>query len=530
MDQLERDLRATLDDQRLDLPLRPDAGNLIHTGVRRRRRNRAVASVAGVVLLATGVGVGAASIGSGGGTQDVVPPAVSTPTPSHAQKPPQPAPTDDEVPWAPVAYDFHHPPAFPGAVADPSVSWCRASQLSASQSFQGATGNWVGIVTVTNTSGTTCGLQGQPAVRMESADGRTLVASTPEPFYVDQWVRLGAGATATAAVDWEQEYCHQAPATRLAIVLPHNGGSLSTTMTGAPRCNAQSDPPSAGKLNVDGFRSDLNKPFTPLAGLAATVNAAPTSAAPGSVVSYRLQLQSMDAPTVELKPCLPYRERLVDQRTGHVLREEDHLLNCGAAPSTIADPQSNRSTYFNLQIAVPTNAPSGDYALVWQSVLKPVNAVSETDVQISSAVPACTDGQITASDGGRGQAMSQYGHVVVLHNVSASACSLRGYPGVELVDSAGHLLGKPATRAGGYMFQDPGPTTIVLAPGTGVASFTFGGAAYDNVRQQTCPSSAAALVIPPGLRNQLRVPMSEAACPQGIETAAVVAGSKGSAP
>jgi hypothetical protein len=527
VDQLERDLRAALADDRLSLPVRPDASGLISAGVRRRRRNRLVASVASVVVLVGGAGVAVATIGNGGGTERVAPPANVTPSPTTAQKPPRPGATSDEVPWAATAYDYHHPPAFPGAVADPSVPWCRAAQLSLSQAFQGATGNWFGGVQVRNASSTTCALQGQPAVRIEAADGRTLVSSTPEPFYVDQWVRLAPGDSAGAGVQWMQEFCHEPAPARIAVALPHNGGSLSTAMSGAPRCNLQSDPPSAGQLDVDGFLSTQDRPFTPVAGLLASVDHVSAAAIAGGVVTYRLQLQSMSTHDVALSPCLPYRERLVNTRTGHVI-EEDHLLNCAAAPATMGDPMSNRATYFDMQIAVPPDAPAGSYALVWQSVLKPVNAVADNDVRIGTAAPACTDGQITATDGGRGQAMSQYGHVIVLHNVSSSACSLRGYPGVELVDSTGQPIGKPATRAGGYVFSDPGPSTIVLAAGTGVASFTFGGEAYDNARQQACPSSAAAFVYPPGLRHRLRVAMSEPYCPGGITTAAIVAGTKGS--
>src|SRR5437764_419594 len=105
-------------------------------------------------------------------------------------------------------------------------------------------------------------------------------------------------------------------------------------------------------------------------------SAGPASTLPGAVVAFRLQLQSMRAPSVPLDPCLPYRERLVNHRTQVVLVEEDHLVNCDSdgAPQSIGDPQSRRSTYFDLRLAVPPSAPPGDYDLVWQSVLKPVNA------------------------------------------------------------------------------------------------------------------------------------------------------------
>ena len=520
---VERELRSALTDERLALPVRPDAVALLTAGVRRRRRNRAIATVsAAVVLLAGGVTAVSLAAGDSGGPQRVVGPAESpTPTPTVATKPSLPPPTQDEVRWTADAYDYHHPPAFPGTVADPSVPWCRADQLTLSQSFQGATGNWMGGVTVANSSSRTCALQGQPAVRMQAADGRTLVSSTPEPFYVDEWIRLAPGQRAGAFVVWLQEFCHEPSPARLVIALPHDAGSLSTAMAGAPRCNAQTDPPSAGRLDVDGFRSTTDRPFTPLAGLEANIDAAPTSVAPGAVLDYRLQLQSMDAPSVSLNPCLPFRERLVDHATQHVLVEEDHLLNCGDAP-TITDPQSMHSTYFDLELAVPPTAPPGDYDLLWQSVLKPVSAVDEQLVHVTRPVPPCRDGQISATAGSRGAAGGSYYDVLLFRNISTTTCSLFGYPGVMLADASGHAV-KTLTQRG--------PATahlIVLAPGA-VASATISGADFGpNGGATPCKPSAGVFVIAPGQHLQTLVRGAGMRCYDTASVWPVVAGARGS--
>jgi hypothetical protein len=524
---VERELRTALTADRLSLPIRPDAVALLEAGVRRRRRSRTVVTVSAAVVLLAG-GATAVSLGAGdrGGPERVVGPAESptpTPTPTPATKPSLPAPTLDEVPWASDAYDYHHPPAFPGAVADPSVPWCRASQLTLSQTFQGATGDWAGPVVVVNSSPQTCALQGQPALRMQAADGRTLVASTPEPFYVDEWIRLAPGHSAGAFVDWMQEFCHEPPASRLVVSLPHDAGTLSTGMSGTPRCNSQTDPPSAGRLDVEGFRSTADRPFTPLAGLEARIDNADVAVAPGATLDYQLHLASMDAPSVALNPCLPYRERLVDHVTRRVLVEEDHLLNCGAAPARITDPQSMHDTVFDLELVVPADAPAGGYDLLWQSVLKPVAAVDEQLVKVTQPVPACRDGQVSASAGNRGAAGGSYYDVIVFRNISTTTCSLFGYPGVALTDASGQAVTTDLQHG------PPGNgRLVVLAPGASASTTISGGDSGPNGGATACRPTAGVRVIAPGQHRQTLVRGSGMRCYDTVTVWPVVAGTRGS--
>lgn len=522
MDRLEERLRSAFADDRLDLPLRPDAPSRVRAGVRRRRRNRAIATVASAVILLGG-GLAAASLVPGTSSDErVVPPTGGSRPASTKPTPPAPS-VVNEISWAAAPYDYHHPPAFPGAVADPTVAWCRASQLSVSQFFQGAGGSWVGTVSVTNTSTATCAVQGQPAVTMQTASGHALVTSRPEPFFVDAWVRLAPGNSASATITWWPDFCREPAVGRISIALPHSGGSLATRMHGNPRCDLDTGVARPGRLDVDGFLASQQTPFTPLAGLAAQLEQVPASAQPGTVLTYRLRLQSSHSPSVPLDPCLPYRERLVNHATGIVLFEQDFLLNCGTPPVGIGDAR------FDLRLDVPASAPTGDYDLTWQSVLKPVNAIAENVVRVLPAVAPCRDGQLTASDSPRRgwQAMNQYGHAIVLRNVSSTPCSLRGYPGVTLVDSAGHQIGKAASRGDGFVYPDPGPHTIVLAALTGTASFTFGGLAITGDGLTPCPVSAAAVIYPPGLLHELRVSLHEPYCAGGITVTAVVPGSRG---
>src|SRR5437763_15781362 len=96
------------------------------------------------------------------------------------------------------------------------------------------------------------------------------------------------------------------------------------------------------------------------------------------------------------------------------------MMNCDidCAPQSNGDPQSRRSTYFDLRLAVPPSAPPGDYHLVWQSVLKPVNARADDGIHVQSGPPPCRDGQLIATDSKRDHrpAMNQYGRATVLRN------------------------------------------------------------------------------------------------------------------
>jgi Protein of unknown function (DUF4232) len=521
VDRLEHELRSTLADERLTVPVRPDASHLIQAGVRRRRRNRAIATAAAAVVLLGGGVATASLVGDSGGDERIVPPTGGG---QPSGKPARPAPTQTELAWDAVPYDYRHPPAFAGAIADPSIPWCRAGELSLSQSFQGATGSLMGTVAVANTSASTCALQGQPAVSMQTADGHPLLTSRPEPFFVDAWIKLAPGHTAAAAVTWFPEFCHVVPVGRVSVTLPHGGGSLSTAMQGSPRCDIDTVVPQVGHLDVGGFVPNQTDPFTPLAGLQATLDKVPASVQAGSVLAYRLQLQSMDAPSVTLDPCLPYRERLVDHTTGVVLYEQDFLLNdCGASPPiAIHDPQSNQSTYFDLRYDVPLSAPPGDYDLVWQSVLKPVNAVSDDVIHIVSGPAACRDGQLRASAGATGAGLGSYYDVIVFRNISATTCSLYGFPGVQLTDGDGRGVTTRQQR------DSVMPHLVVLAPGATASATISGADSGPNGGATACKPFAGVLVIAPGQHRQTLVRGVGDRCYDTVSIWPVVAGTRGS--
>jgi hypothetical protein len=357
---------------------------------------------------------------------------------------------------------------------------------------------------------------------MQTADGTSLIASRPEPFFVDAWIKLARGESAAASVTWFPEFCHEPGVARITVTLPHQGGALSTQMQGSPRCDIDTVVPMAGRLDVAGFVPDQSEAFTPIAGLQAQLDKVPASALPGTVLTYRLHLQSMQAPSVPLDPCLPYRVRLVNRTTRVVLYEQDFLLDCGSPPVTVTDPQSQHSTYFALRYDVPVTAPTGDYDLVWQSVLKPVAAVADDVVHIQNGPAPCRDGQLRVSYGGGQGAGGSYYDVIVFRNISASTCTLFGFPGVQLTDGQSH-------RVPTYQQRDPmTPHLVVLGPGAVASTTISGGDSGPNGGATPCKPSGGVLVIAPGQRQQTLVRRAGMRCYDNVFLWPVVPGARGS--
>jgi len=66
---------------------------------------------------------------------------------------------------------------------------------------------------------------------------------------------------------------------------------------------------------------------------------------------------------------------------------------------------------------------------------------------------------------------------LVFRNVSATACDMRGYPGIALLDSKGAGLAFRYRRGGDQMLTSMPPALVALAPGA---------AAYAAINQDAC--------------------------------------------
>lgn len=77
-------------------------------------------------------------------------------------------------------------------------------------------------------------------------------------------------------------------------------------------------------------------------------------------------------------------------------------------------------------------------------------ATSASTTTVGANDHPCGNGMLSAAlTNTQGAAGTIYSHLV-FRNVSATPCTLSGYPGVSFVDGAGHQIGAPAQRAPGY--------------------------------------------------------------------------------
>ena len=113
----------------------------------------------------------------------------------------------------------------------------------------------------------------------------------------------------------------------------------------------------------------------------------------------------------------------------------------------------------------------------------------------SAAVQRCKLGDLKMRQGSTGGAAGSVAGMFILRNISATPCTLEGYPGMQLLDATGRPMTTHVLR-GTSVVVPPIPVTLVtLAPGAR-GSFRWG---YSDVPTgtETCPTSASVEVTPP---------------------------------
>lgn len=143
------------------------------------------------------------------------------------------------------------------------------------------------------------------------------------------------------------------------------------------------------------------------------------------------------------------------------------IAGCGGGTT----PTSSSSTTTTARSSSTTAAPSTTVA----PSTVPSNHCRSENLRAS----------LGASDSGAGQRYT----ALVLTNVGATGCELRGFPGVSLLDASGAQIGEPAGREGGI------GATISIAPGA-TASATLHTSAPGTGGACTGPS-AKLRVYPP---------------------------------
>jgi Protein of unknown function (DUF4232) len=149
-------------------------------------------------------------------------------------------------------------------------------------------------------------------------------------------------------------------------------------------------------------------------------------------------------------------------------------------------------------------------------------AVSTTTTAVSTSTAAqsqtCQVAQLQITPEQGSGAAGTIEMSVNLTNHGTTACTMFGYPGMQLLDASGNNLPTTVIRGGGPQFlaaaANQGPTTVTLAPQQ-TAAFSF---SYEDVpvgTETTCPTSAHSLITPPGDVTSATVPLVIAPCGAG---------------
>jgi hypothetical protein len=95
-------------------------------------------------------------------------------------------------------------------------------------------------------------------------------------------------------------------------------------------------------------------------------------------------------------------------------------------------------------------------------------------VTAASSVPRCRTGHLAAGLNGAEISGRHVGFILTLTNTGPRSCSLFGYPGLGLQDSAHRALPSRAHWGSTFFDRNPGKALLVLSPGeTASASFAF---------------------------------------------------------
>jgi hypothetical protein len=133
---------------------------------------------------------------------------------------------------------------------------------------------------------------------------------------------------------------------------------------------------------------------------------------------------------------------------------------------------------------------------------------------VASGPARCATTALSGSVAGSSGAAGTIETTVALKSTSATPCVLSGYPGLQLLDSAGASLPTQVVRKGGYSFTSMAPTTVTLSNGQS----TYFNIGYSDVpmgTEQSCPNSTSLEVTPPGATDHLLAPAVLSPCGGG---------------
>lgn len=141
----------------------------------------------------------------------------------------------------------------------------------------------------------------------------------------------------------------------------------------------------------------------------------------------------------------------------------------------------------------------------------------------------CTPPYLKVTEKGTSGGDSHIGYLLIYTNTGQIACSMTGYPGLAILDSAGKQITQASRTPSGYLGgirngKPPFPTVLLNAGAS--ASALLEGEVVDSTGK-TCPSRPALLTTAPSTTVSIRLPVATMVCWQ-VQIHPVVAGTTGS--
>ena len=303
--------------------------------------------------------------------------AALSPSPTSAAVSPEASkqPSGSIVPWTNATPT---PVPSPTLVPVPSgTQTCAPSDLTATAGWQGATGQMVGWLTLTNVGQRPCVVDGSPRLIQLRAGDAILDAVTYKAGKdagpgnstgVAGPVLLRPGDQAGAFLLWTNWGPAMIPAvSAVRVTLPTGGSPIvagpyppGPGYFGTPRC----DQPMMGST-FTAYAFVPVEPPTPVyePQAASVVLSVPPTATAGGDLAFTVALTNRGANPAVLSPCPTYTEDLIV--AGAALKPpapQQFLLNCAVLGSALAP---GATVTLQMHYAVPTSIPPGPVELVW---------------------------------------------------------------------------------------------------------------------------------------------------------------------
>ncbi|MEP7017296.1 MAG: DUF4232 domain-containing protein [Actinomycetota bacterium] len=205
----------------------------------------------------------------------------------------------------------------------------------------------------------------------------------------------------------------------------------------------------------------------------------------------------------------PMPRRRITKSWGVPLLAAAAVLVAVGVPAVVIGHTSNSATPTSHSVGGLTPAPTaaGSPSPTGSGTSRP----SPTTRITAGAVATCLTGQLRLAAGPTNGAAGSLYTSLSFTNTTGTSCSMRGFPGVSLLNDAGVIVGQPATRDGSA------GSPVRLGPGQRAQFIIRVGTATRTGCTVPRPSSQIE-VYPPGQTVALRIPFATGSCAMSVQS------------